>query len=349
LTIALEHGFEEHAARGYANLAIYAVGDRQFARAEGYLRDGLAYCGEHDLGPWEMFLLWVRARARLDLGNWDRASEDAATVLSITWMPVTNRIPALLVLGKVRARRGDPGTGALLDEARDLTMASGDLLRIEQLAAARAEWRWLQGDRAGCLAEAAIGYHPGSQTSAGWYQGEVAIWLWRSGGLTDAPAGIPAAYALQIAGDWCGAAAEWERLGCPFERALALIDGDEAALRTALELFEQLGAAPAAAIARRRLRSTGVRGLPRGSRPTTQSNPFGLTTRQLDVLRLLAVGLRNNEIADQISTTPKTVENHVSAVLAKLNAHTRSEAARIAFEHHIVSDADSRPQSNSGV
>lgn len=348
LAIALEHGYEEHAARAYANLSIYYVGSHAFARAEGYLRDGLAYCAEHDLGPWEMFLRWVQARAHLDLGNWDQAADDAAAVLSMPWMSVTNRIPSLLVLGKVRARRGDPGTGAVLDEARDLTLATGELLRLEQLAAARAEWRWLQGDHVGSVQEAEAGYHPELQTSAGWYQGEVAIWLWRGGGLKVAPAGIPAPYALQIAGDWRAAAAEWERLACPYEQALALMDGDETAQRAALEIFERLGAAPAVAIVRRRLRSVGVRGLPRGPRPTTQANPFGLTNRQFDVLRLLAEGLRNSEIADRLSTTPKTVENHVSAVLAKLDARTRSDAVRIAYRHNLIPDAASLPPRKTG-
>jgi hypothetical protein len=108
LAVALEHGYEEHAARAYANLAIYHVTSHAYGEADGYLRDGSAYCAERDLGPWGLFLRWVQARACLDQGDWTRAAEDASAVLSVPWTSVTNRIPALLVLGKVRARRGDP-------------------------------------------------------------------------------------------------------------------------------------------------------------------------------------------------------------------------------------------------
>lgn len=106
--------------------------------------------------------------------------------------------------------------------------------------------------------------------------------------------------------------------------------GDDTALLAALGILERLGAAPAAAIVRRRLRAAGVRGLPRGARPATRANPLGLTNRQLEILGLLAEGLHNAEIADRLSTTPKTAEHHVSAVLTKLQARTRAEAVRIA-------------------
>jgi hypothetical protein len=84
-------------------------------------------------------------------------------------MAVTNRIPALLVLGRVRGRRGDPSAEASLDEALDLTLAIGEPQRVEQVAAARAEWRWLQGDRARSVAEARVGFHPESLAIRPWY------------------------------------------------------------------------------------------------------------------------------------------------------------------------------------
>jgi DNA-binding CsgD family transcriptional regulator len=177
----------------------------------------------------------------------------------------------------------------------------------------------------------------------------VAIWLWRGGGLSAAPAGIPAPYALEMAGDWPAAAAHWERLGCPYEQALALMGGDETALLAALAILERLGAAPAAAIVRRQLRTAGVRGLPRGPRPATRANPLGLTNRQLEILGLLAEGLHNAEIADRLSTTPKTTEHHVSAVLAKLHARTRAEAVRIAYQHGLIPHVVTPLSSKIGV
>jgi DNA-binding CsgD family transcriptional regulator len=339
LELALEHDYEEHVARAYANLAITHVARREYAQAKGHLRDGIAYCAERDLGPWRHFLRWVWARVQLDQGDWIGAEEDATAVLSVPWMSVTNRIPALLVLGQVRARRGDPGAEAALDEARDLALTTGDIQRIESVAAARAEWRWLQGDRTGCVAEAAAGFRLALGASRPWYWGEVAIWLWRGGGLSEALAGMPAPHALEMVGNWRAAADAWEQIGCPYEQALALLDGDTSAQRTALGIFERLGARPAVELVRQRLRRAGVRGLPRGPRPVTRANPVGLTPRQLEVLLLLAEGLHNPEIAERLSTTPKTVEHHVSAVLAKLNARSRAEAVRVANQLGLLSSA----------
>jgi DNA-binding NarL/FixJ family response regulator len=64
-----------------------------------------------------------------------------------------------------------------------------------------------------------------------------------------------------------------------------------------------------------------------GPWPTTRSNPRGLTEREWEIARLLALGLSNGEIADQLVVPPKTVGHHVSAVLAKLAVRRRAEVA----------------------
>jgi DNA-binding NarL/FixJ family response regulator len=134
-------------------------------------------------------------------------------------------------------------------------------------------------------------------------------------------------YRLQLTGDWSRAAQAWRERGCVYEAALALADSDDTtALRRALDDLQVLGARPAAAIAARRLRELGERGLPRGPRPQTRENPAGLTARQLEVLPLLAEGLRNAEIAERLVVSPKTVDHHVSAILGKLGVRSRGEA-----------------------
>jgi DNA-binding CsgD family transcriptional regulator len=119
--------------------------------------------------------------------------------------------------------------------------------------------------------------------------------------------------------------------------------GDAAAQQAAMAIFERLGARPATEMARKRLRMAGVRSLPRGPRAATRANPHGLTQRQVEILLLLAEGLRNAEIADRLSTTSKTVEHHVSAVLAKLGARSRVEAVRVAHELGITPSAPPAP------
>jgi DNA-binding NarL/FixJ family response regulator len=65
-------------------------------------------------------------------------------------------------------------------------------------------------------------------------------------------------------------------------------------------------------------------------RPTTRAHPAGLTAREAEVLRLLGQGLRNAAIAVHLVVSPKTVDHHVSAVLAKLGVRSRVEAAQLA-------------------
>lgn len=134
-----------------------------------------------------------------------------------------------------------------------------------------------------------------------------------------------------------GAATAWEELGCPYEQARALVDGDQEAQIAALAIFDQLGATPAAADLRQRLRATGLQHIPRGPRPATRDNPFGLTARQMDVLSLLAEGLTNAQISERLYLSPKTVDHHVSAVLTKLEVHSREAAAAVA-QFHLLHD-----------
>jgi DNA-binding NarL/FixJ family response regulator len=97
-------------------------------------------------------------------------------------------------------------------------------------------------------------------------------------------------------------------------------------------LFDQLSAIPLASRIRAEVGNAGVRGVPRGPQKATRENPMGLTSRQTDVLQLLTEDLTNAEIADRVSISTRTVDHHVSAILMKLGATSRSEAAEKARE-----------------
>jgi DNA-binding NarL/FixJ family response regulator len=140
-------------------------------------------------------------------------------------------------------------------------------------------------------------------------------------------------FALQIRGDWRAAAAEWERLGCPYEQARALAGGDAGAQVAALGIFERLSAWTAADELRQTLRAAGTLHLPRKPRTATRQNPFGLTGRQVEILALLVEGLSNAEIAARLLISFKTVDHHVSAILNLLDVHTREAAAGLARQH----------------
>jgi DNA-binding NarL/FixJ family response regulator len=132
--------------------------------------------------------------------------------------------------------------------------------------------------------------------------------------------------------DWRAAAEAFGEVGWPYDRALMLsLLEDEQALLEALEIARRLVAEPLTTRVARRLRALGLR-VPQGPRGATRANPAGLTARQLEVLALLGEGLTNAEIAARLVVSPRTAEHHVAAVLTKLGATTRREAALRAAE-----------------
>jgi DNA-binding CsgD family transcriptional regulator len=337
LALARAHGLEEHVARAYVNLAWQALDQRDNQLASRYRDEGIRYCTEHDLDIWRLYLLAAQARADFEQGRWHEATRTVEVVLRDPRTAPVSRIIALAVLGRVRARRGDPGVWPPLDEALELATGTGELQRLGPVAAARAEVAWLEGDPAAARAvvEDALDLTDRTDELA-WLARELAFWLWRLGGphrpsTRGLPDGVAEPFALQMAGAFDAAAARWRALGCPYEAADALADSDqEPQLREALTELERLGARPRAAAVARKLRELGVRGLPRGPRRATRANPANLTAREAEVLALLTEGLRNADIARRLFVSPKTVDHHVSAILAKLGVRTRGEAARAA-------------------
>ncbi len=69
---------------------------------------------------------------------------------------------------------------------------------------------------------------------------------------------------------------------------------------------------------------------------TAQTYPAGLTTREVEVLRLLANGLTDHQIAEQLTLSPRTVHTHISSIYSKLGVTSRSAATRFAIEHHLA-------------
>jgi DNA-binding CsgD family transcriptional regulator len=197
------------------------------------------------------------------------------------------------------------------------------------IAGARAEAAWLDG-AATRIAEETEQAVALEKSSVLWFAGESSCWQWRAGLLADdtqMPDALADPYLLEASGDAVAAARWWQDRECGYDAALTLASSnDPVLLRRALDEFRRLGAGPAGTIVARKLRALGERGLPRGPRPATAANPAGLTERELDVLSLLAAGMRNAEIADRLVVSARTVDHHVSAILRKLGARSRGAA-----------------------
>jgi DNA-binding NarL/FixJ family response regulator len=107
-------------------------------------------------------------------------------------------------------------------------------------------------------------------------------------------------------------------------RALRALGDDDSAvteLTAAQRAFAELGAAPA------ELEAAALH---------ARSHPGGLTAREVEVLRLVAAGRTNPEIARLLTVSEKTVARHLSNIFTKLDVTSRTAAAAFAFEHHIA-------------
>ncbi|HEX4234366.1 MAG TPA: AAA family ATPase [Caldimonas sp.] len=302
----------------------------EFAAAERYLEAGIAFARAHDLDRLAGYMEGWQALCDVHRGRWVLAGERANVVVARELGGTTNRVVALLALGRLRTRRGDPGAAAVLDEALELALRSGTLQRLGPVCAARAEAAWLDGDGERAAREAERAFDLAVAKRHPWLLGELAFWRHRAGALTAPPRGSAAPFRLQIAGRATDAAAAWRAMGCAYEEARALADGDEPAQRAALAILDRLGAKPLADRVRRQMRQSGVRAVPRGAVTATRSNEAGLTARELEVLALVADGCRNAQIADRLSRSARTVEHHVESILAKLGVASRTEAVAAA-------------------
>jgi DNA-binding CsgD family transcriptional regulator len=331
LAVALEHDLEEATARSRQNIACTRILRCEWGLADVELTALETYVEDRDLDAIWVYTCGWRALAELERGRWDRAADLAQDVLDRPGIGAATRLTPLLVLGLLRARRGDPGVWEALDEALALAERMREAQRLLPVAAARAEAHWLEGTTEHVAAETdhalallATRQHP-------WALGRIAVWRHRAGVATRFHTPIPAPFAAELRGDPLAAAELWKELGCPYDAAIAgAAAGNEAALRESLGELQRLGATPAATIVARRLRVRGARNIPSRPRAQTRANPGGLTARQLDVLRLLAQGATDAEIAAQLFVSLKTVSHHVSAILRKLEVRNRTEASATA-------------------
>jgi ATP/maltotriose-dependent transcriptional regulator MalT len=147
------------------------------------------------------------------------------------------------------------------------------------------------------------------------------------------------AYAAMARGDWETAIVTWRALPQPYELAQALLASARELLSKGERDQAQALLQEVAAIAPEPLRQEAQQLAARGrlhlrDKPGAQPNPamLGLTAREMDVLRLVAEGKSNRQIAADLFISGNTAGVHVSRILAKLGVATRTEAARKLFD-----------------
>jgi DNA-binding CsgD family transcriptional regulator len=319
-------GLTEVAGLNGALMSWYAAVKHDLERAEAYIAETSAFCANHDLGMFQAITTGAAALVALHRGNWAGALACAHDVLTRP-AALPQRILPLVSVALVHARRGEQPVGELLDEA--LRAADpDDLSRLGVVWAARAEAAWLAGDDDAARAEAHTGLAAATEHADPWLVGHLRRWAHLAGGpIYDSPVSDTITpYRLEVGGDWQVAAAEWTRLGCPYDAAIAQLGGDIPAVETALGTFRSLGARAGARRAQQRLSQLRGRD-PDTRRKATIADPHGLTSRERDVLELLAAGHSDAQIAAALFISPKTANQHVGSILSKLGVRNRTQAA----------------------
>ena len=162
------------------------------------MRETLDHAERHDLTA-TYPRAWL-ALVHVYRGRWEEGAETAADVLRRPIEPIT-RVTAQIALGRLRARRGDPGVWDALDDALEIARPGGHLQRLGHVYSARAEAAWLAGDPERAVEEARAAYDLALEKRHLWYAGELAYWQWKAGALEQAPDWIAEPYRLQLDGD----------------------------------------------------------------------------------------------------------------------------------------------------
>jgi DNA-binding CsgD family transcriptional regulator/tetratricopeptide (TPR) repeat protein len=300
-----------------------------------YLQRAAAYAEQHEVHNLASYgatsIAWLRLRA----GEWDEAELVARS--EINKDTTVLQLLAKTVLAELAVRRGDADACDLLVDLAAQAGRTGDLQRITPVIEMETEFALTTGDDMPIeLFDALIEQLEPRGGLTGWGALRMAAWGAVAGielpvdGLSVLP------FSAMVERDWRGAADAFGDVGWTYDRALMLsMLDDEDSLVEALEIARRLGAQPLTKRVARRMRELAIR-VPQGQRETTRVNPAGLTSRQVEVLALVAAGLTNAEIAERLVVSQRTAEHHVAAVMTKLGVATRREAARRASELGVV-------------
>jgi DNA-binding CsgD family transcriptional regulator/tetratricopeptide (TPR) repeat protein len=329
-------GDRQEAMRALGNLGFSLMWSVEPEPALRYEQQALAYAEEHEVHNLGSYVATMVAWLGLRAGEWEEAERVIREKLErgISVVQLLDKT----VLAELAVRRGDQDAAERLADVQAQAGRTGEAQRMGPVLELAAEWALTTGLP---LPAARLEQFLEEVRPPGRFATRIAAWAVVAGldVDVDVDGDAPAPHAAMLRRDWAGAADAFGEVGWTYDRALALsLLDDEEALAEALGIARGLGAGPLTKRAAGRLRDLGLR-VPQGPREATRANPAGLTARQLEVLELLAEGYTNSEIAERLVVSQRTAEHHVAAVLRKLGATSRREAARRASELRLVERA----------
>ena len=337
LQLALVSGRHVDAARAYANLADYFVEFRHFAKAETVLADGITFTHQHDMIAKANYLQGYMALLRLEQGRLRDAYTISKGILHTKGLNLLARLPAMIVYAKAKMRLGKGCAKDLLLETLNEAAQTEELQFIFPIHLALVELAWLENDMA--LANEHFQYlinidrnllHP-------WWCGELVIWARRFNfSIADNYVNdLPQPYQLELNSQYQAAENCWHELKMPYAAALCAMKKNvsEHDVESVTNLKNSLVAMDASPVMTKLANLCNAVGLGdfdiksrRGPYRSAKNHPIGLTKREQEILGLLAKGASNKEISNVLVRSTRTIENHVSTILTKLNAKNRLEA-----------------------
>ncbi|MGB3246066.1 MAG: AAA family ATPase [Sulfitobacter sp.] len=336
LAVSLKHGLDEQAARVYTNLSECLVEFRALDSAAELLDEGIAFDTTHDLDSWTYYLVGRKAQLSFERDLYDEALDIAEDVLARDNQTVLMRMPAMIIKARAKLRLGHENAADCLLDAVTAAEKIDEPQYLVTVRIAQLEAAVLGDDRAtGADIIADLADLSADQLSPR-KRGELMFWAKLLDIMPDwdCDPDLPDGFRLSMTDAWPHAVKAFEAEKSTYLQAWALVK--TGALPDADILFEQIGAS-AARKSLRQASGSGLAALPRGPYRATRKHPYGLTKTEQVVLGLINEGKNNAQIADELSRSQRTIENHVSSILGKLGCKNRLEVVlRVQSEGWIL-------------
>ncbi|HEU5168715.1 MAG TPA: LuxR C-terminal-related transcriptional regulator [Chitinophagaceae bacterium] len=336
MDIAVKINHEEYIGHAYANLSANAVRMKDYVNAQKILDAATQFLEERDIDLGTKYLLAYETRLALETGNWAKANSIVSNFINNDDLPPIGKIGVLIVAGTIKMRRGEANALALLLEALDKALNTGEPQRLAPALTAMLEYEWIAGRRVieNPVLDNVINMI--KQRGNIYENSAFAFWLFKARKQKLLLNEFYEGYLIESMAMALKASALWKQLGCPYEQALTLFEGDDDNKKAAIAIIQKLGADPIYEKMRLEMKSSGIKSIPRGIRKSTKSNPANLTEREVGVIQLLKDGLQNKEIAAKLFISPKTVDHHISSIFLKLDVNSRTKAVQEASRLEIV-------------
>jgi DNA-binding CsgD family transcriptional regulator len=333
LDIALKNCFGEHAARAYINIAASAVKLKDFALVKTTLDTALHYAEEKGLELWIPIMNLLRSRMYLDTAHWKEAKELADQLIRNACQGVIHAT-MISAVADLRTGQGDPLP--MLLKAKKLAFEMKEKQIVLPILTALLEYEWLTGSSV--LKNDDVEYISNSIDTSVYYFDhiELAYWMMKARSEHIKVENVHEAFDVTSVVKARKAATYWHKAGSYYMHALTLFDASDDDKKKALLLMQEIGADAVFEKLKQEMRSSGIKGIPRGLRKTTRSNTALLTGREMEVLLLLKDGLQNKEIAGKLFISAKTVDHHISSILFKLDVNSRVKAVGEAVRLEIL-------------